>query len=76
MPSYYRDLTAPGGAVHRTVTVAFVVVPRPGSTPRASDESLELRLLSRDDLAQVALWPAAVPIRDAYLAFDGTPVVA
>ena len=66
----------PDGSVHRTLTVAFVVVPRPGQTPRASEESLELRFVSRDDLAALVLWPAATPIRDAYLSFDGTPVVA
>ena len=71
-----RIIEYPGGAVHRTLTVAFIVVPRPGSTPRASDESLELRLVSRDDLVVLPLWPAATPIRDAYLAFNGTPVVA
>jgi hypothetical protein len=65
MPSYYR-----------TVSVAFVVVPQPGAVLRTSDESLELRFFARDDLAALDLWPAATPIRDAYLAFDGAPVVA
>jgi hypothetical protein len=60
MPSYNRDRTAP----------------TPNRPRLASDESVELRLLSRDDLAVFPLWPAATPIRDAYLTFDGTPVVA
>ena len=65
-------------ALHREVheSVAFVVVPQPGAAPRTSDESLELRLVARDDLAALPLWPAATPVRDAYLAFDGTPVIA
>ena len=71
-----RIIEYPGGATHRTMTVAFIVVPQPGAAPRPSDESLELRLFARDELAMLHLWPAATPIRDAYLAFDGTPVVA
>ena len=95
-----RIIEYPDGAVHRTVSVAFVVVPQPGAVPRTSSESLELsldppfcviagrdatpaqnggsrlRVFARDDLAALPLWPAATPIRDAYLAFDGTPVVA
>ena len=70
-----RIIEYPDGAVHRTVSVAFVVVPQPSAVPRTSDESLEL-IFARDDLAALPLWPAATPIRDAYLAFDGTPVVA
>lgn len=33
------------------------------------------RFFARDDLAALDLWPAATPIRDAYLAFDGTPLI-
>ncbi len=73
-----RMIEYPDGAVHRTVSVGFVVAPQPGAVPRTSDESLEpsLRLFARDDLAALPLWPAATPIRDASLALDGTPVVA
>lgn len=71
-----RIIEYPDGAVHRTLSVAFIVVPQPGAAPRTSDESLELRFFARDDLAALDLWPAATPIRDAYLAYDGTPVIA
>ncbi len=64
------------GSVHRVLSLAFVVVPRPGSKPRVSDESLELLVVSTDRLRELPLWPAHRPIRDAYLAFDGEVVVA
>ncbi|MDQ3381013.1 MAG: NUDIX domain-containing protein [Actinomycetota bacterium] len=67
----YRD-----GAVHRTLSLAFVVVPRPGTKPRISEESLELLVVSTDRLRELPFWPAHRPIRDAYLAFDGNVVVA
>ncbi|MDQ3086226.1 MAG: NUDIX domain-containing protein [Actinomycetota bacterium] len=67
----YRD-----GAVHRLLSLAFVVTPKPGTRPRASDESLELRIVSRAELRDLAFWPAHRPIRDAYLAFDGDVFVA
>jgi hypothetical protein len=62
--------------VYRVISLAFVVTPRPGIRPRASEESLELRIVSRDELRDLTLWPAHRPIRDAYLDFDGTVVVA
>jgi hypothetical protein len=92
MPSYYRDGTGPepnrsrlvgvvaiecpDGAIHRALSVSFGVVPRPGTVPRRSDESHEPRPFARDDIAEVTLWPAATPVRDANFAFAGTPVVA
>ena len=45
-----RIIEYPDGSVHRTVSMAFVVVPQPGAAPRTSDESLELRFFARDDL--------------------------
>lgn len=62
------------GTVQRVLTVAFVVVPRPGAAPTRSDESLELRLVARDKLGALPLWPAATPIRDAFLAAAGVVV--
>ena len=64
------------GSVHRILSLAFVVVPRPGAEPRISNESLELSVMSRDRLRELSFWPAHRPIRDAYLAFDGNVVVA
>jgi len=71
-----RVVSYPDGAVNRLLSVAFVVTPRPGAEPRTSDESLELLVVSRAELRDLPIWPAHQPIRDAYLAFDGTPVVA
>jgi 8-oxo-dGTP pyrophosphatase MutT (NUDIX family) len=71
-----RVVSYPDGAVNRLLSVAFVVTPRPGRTPRTSDESLGLDVVPRDELRELAIWPAHRPILDAYLAFDGTPVVA
>jgi 8-oxo-dGTP pyrophosphatase MutT (NUDIX family) len=71
-----RIIEYPDGSVHRAVSMAFVVVPQRDAAPRPSHESLELRFFARDDLATLPLWPAATPVRDAYLAFDGTPVIA
>ncbi|MGL6278518.1 MAG: NUDIX hydrolase [Gaiella sp.] len=64
------------GTVQRILTFAFVVTPRDGTTPRASAESRELAVVPRGALAALPLWPAASPVLDAYLADDGTVVVA
>lgn len=64
------------GDVCRVLTIAFVVTPRAGVEPRVSDESLELLVVPRARLADLPLWPAAAPIVAAYLAFDGTPLIA
>jgi 8-oxo-dGTP pyrophosphatase MutT (NUDIX family) len=64
------------GSIWPLLTVAFAVEPVAGARPRISEESLELRVVSRDELRYLALTPAHRPIRDAYLAFDGTPVIA
>ncbi len=63
------------GSVHRVLSLAFVVTPKAGTRPRASDESLELRIVSRAELRDLPFWPAHRPIRAAYLAFDGNVVV-
>ena len=63
------------GSVWPVLSFAFVVTPKAGR-PRISDESLEFRIVSRDDLNDLTLTAAHRPIRDAYLAFDGIPVIA
>ncbi len=63
------------GHVNRALSFAFAVVPRPGE-PRPNHETLELRVVPRRQLRSLPLWPVAAPVLDAYLAFDGTVVVA
>ena len=58
------------------LSLAFVVIPKPGYRLEISDESLELRVVTRDELRDVELTPVHREIRDAYLAFDGNPVLA
>ena len=64
------------GSVWPVLSFVFVVTPKPGRRPELSDESLELRVVTRDELRDLPLTPVHRQIRDAYLAFDGTPVVA
>ena len=71
-----RIVAYANGAVHRVLSIAFVVTPEPGTRPRASEESLELRVVSRAELRDLPFWPAHRPIRDAYLEFDGSVVFA
>ena len=47
-----------------------------GTAPKRPVPTTAVRVCARDDLAALPLWPAATPICDAYLAYDGTPVVA
>ena len=70
-----RIVAYPDGLVNRVLSLAFVVTPRPGKTPRASAESLELSVVSTDRLRGLPFWPVHRPIRDAYLTFAGTVVV-
>ena len=71
-----RIVSYADGAVHRVLSLAFIVTPEPGTQPHASEKSLELRIVSRAELRDLPFWPAHRPIRDAYLEFDGTVVVA
>jgi len=64
------------GSVWPVLSFVFVVTPKQGRRPELSDESLELRVVTRDELRDLPLTPVHRQIRDAYLAFDGTPVVA
>lgn len=70
-----RIVVYPDGSVYRVLSLAFVVTPRRGKKPRASDESLELSVVSSGQLRELSFWPAHRPIRDAYLSFDGNVVV-
>lgn len=63
------------GVVNRAVSIAFIVVPV-GAVPAGGPEAHEFVVVSRDRLAAYPLWPASRPVRDAYLTFDGTPVLA
>lgn len=64
------------GSVWPVLSFAFVVRPKPGRRPEFSDESIELRVVTRRELRDVPLTPVHRQIRDVYLAFDGKPVVA
>lgn len=70
-----RIVAYPDGSVYRVLSLAFVVTPRQGKKPRASDESLELSVVSSEQLRELSFWPARRPIRDTYLSFDGNVVV-
>jgi 8-oxo-dGTP pyrophosphatase MutT (NUDIX family) len=63
------------GSVWPVLTIAFIVTPGTGE-PRTSDESLGFRVVSRVQLRALELTAVHRPIRDAYLAFDGSPVIA
>ena len=69
-----RVIEYPDGNICRLLSVVFRARPEAGE-PRASVESLELCFVARDELAGLDLWPAARPIRDAYLAGRADVVV-
>ena len=64
------------GSVWPVLSFAFVVIPKAGARPEISHESFELRVVAREELRDLPLTPVHRQIRDVYLAFDGTPVVA
>jgi 8-oxo-dGTP pyrophosphatase MutT (NUDIX family) len=70
-----RIIEYPDGNTCRLLSVVFRVEPEPGE-PVPSAESLELRFVERDELAGLALWPCARPIRDSFLAGHDEIVVA
>ena len=70
-----RIIAYPDGNVFRLLTVAFIVHVGPGE-PRISDESLELRFVPLDDVRDLEIGPAQVPVVDAYLSSRAQPVVA
>jgi hypothetical protein len=90
VPSYFRDPEAPEPNVPRRIgvigliergdscrvlSIVFRVVPEPGVEPVRSSESLELRYVARDELAQLDFWASTRPIRDAFLADPNEIVV-
>jgi 8-oxo-dGTP pyrophosphatase MutT (NUDIX family) len=68
-----RIIEYPDGSINRVLSVAFVVASESRDVT-VSDESLELRFVDRAALASAELWPAATPVRDAYLAGQGVVV--
>jgi 8-oxo-dGTP pyrophosphatase MutT (NUDIX family) len=62
-----RIISYPDGNICRLLSVVFCAVPERGTEPIPSSESLELRFVERDELAGLELWPAARPIREAFL---------
>jgi 8-oxo-dGTP pyrophosphatase MutT (NUDIX family) len=69
-----RIIEYPDGNICRLLSIVFRARPGPGE-PRAGEESLELRFVSRNELAELDLWPAARPIRDVYFAGGAGDVV-
>jgi 8-oxo-dGTP pyrophosphatase MutT (NUDIX family) len=63
-----RIIEYPDGNVCRLLSLAFRVQVEPGVEPVRSEESLELRFVAKDELAELDLWPSVKPIRDALLA--------
>lgn len=63
-----RIIEYPDGTVCRLLSIVFRARPEPPAEPRASEESLELRFVGLDELADLDVWPAVRPIRDAFLA--------
>jgi ADP-ribose pyrophosphatase YjhB (NUDIX family) len=62
-----RIVAYPDGNVNRVLSVAFRVALRGDSAPTLSEESVEMRFVSRDELASLPFWPAHRAIRDALL---------
>ena len=71
-----RVTAYPDGNVCQVLSIVFLVAPVEGDEPVASDESLELRWVSRGELGRFELWPVHRPIRDAFLAEPSEIVVA
>lgn len=71
-----RIVAYPDGNVHRLTSIAFRVVPAGTDAPRLSEESVEMRFVSRADLAALPFWPVHRPIRDALVDGLPTPIVA
>jgi 8-oxo-dGTP pyrophosphatase MutT (NUDIX family) len=68
-----RIISYPDGNVCRLFSVVFRVTPKTAAEPIRSDESLELRFVMPDELAELDFWPVAGPVRDALLA--GAPEI-
>ena len=69
-----RIIEYPDGTVCRLLSVVFRAGAGEGE-PRASEESVELRFVGREELRALDVWPSVRPIRDAYLADPGRLVI-
>jgi 8-oxo-dGTP pyrophosphatase MutT (NUDIX family) len=63
-----RIIEYPDGNICRLLSLAFEVQVKPGMEPVRSEESLELRFVGHEELAELEVWPSVRPIRDAFLA--------
>jgi 8-oxo-dGTP pyrophosphatase MutT (NUDIX family) len=63
-----RIIEYPDGTICRLLSIVFRARPEQGLEPRPSAESLELRFVGREELAELDVWPSVRPIRDAFLA--------
>ena len=64
------------GSVWPILSFAFAVRPVPGRRPEPSDESRGFVVVDREELRLLPLTAVHRQIRDAYLGFDGRPVIA
>lgn len=71
-----RIVAYPDGNVHRLTSIVFRVGPVGVEEPRLSEESVEMRFVSRSELGALSFWPVHRPVRDALLANLPPPVVA
>ena len=70
-----RIISYPDGNVCRLFSVVFRVTPEVDAEPISSDESLEMRFVTFEEIAELDFWPVARPIRDALLAGPSEIVV-
>jgi ADP-ribose pyrophosphatase YjhB (NUDIX family) len=70
-----RVISYPGGNVCRLLSVAFRVHPVGDDEPVLSDESAEMRFVTRAELEALPVWPVHQPLRDAVLSSPPGPVV-
>jgi 8-oxo-dGTP pyrophosphatase MutT (NUDIX family) len=71
-----RIVAYPDGNVCRLTSIVFRVVAYGTAEPALSEESVEMKFVSPDELGRLPFWPAHVPIRDALLSDLGVIVVA
>ena len=70
-----RIVAYPDGNVCRVLSIAFRVTPNERREPVPSEESAGMRFVPRDELVQLAFWPAHAPILEALLRQPDAPVV-
>ena len=64
------------GSIWPILSFAFAVRPVPGRGPEPSDESRGFVVVDSEELRLLPLTAVHRQIRDAYLGFDGRPVIA